>query len=384
MLSIKHIIYIILLLIVVLYLPVILGMTPYIPVKQNSFTVNIYANANVGMFTSISRKALHRVYVPNTVDNTVSVIDPNSYQVINTLVTAKDPQHIVPAYDFKTLWILNDKGNVVTPINPNNGKIGKKIPVNNPYNLYFTHNGLFAIIINDIQKRFDFRDPNTMSLFESVPVECKGLNHMDFTADGRYAIASCEFSGALVKLDVQTHKVVAYLPLHLKHSHTHSMPQDIRLSPNGKVLYVTDMMENGVYLIDPIKFRQTGFIATGKGTHSVMPSRDGRLMYVVNRGCNKMTTCPPKGPGSITVIDPATQKIIANWNIPGGGSPDMGNISADGKELWLAGKYDREVYVFNTTTGALTHRIPVGREPHGLAVWPQPGRYSLGHTGNMR
>ena len=29
-------------------------------------------------------------------------------------------------------------------------------------------------------------------------------------------------------------------------------------------------------------------------------------------------------------------------------------------------------------------KIAVGAEPHGLTVWPQPGRYSLGHTGNMR
>jgi DNA-binding beta-propeller fold protein YncE len=86
----------------------------------------------------------------------------------------------------------------------------------------------------------------------------------------------------------------------------------------------------------------------------------------------------------VTVLDPATWRILATWPVPGGGSPDMGNVTADGKELWLSGRYDGEVYVFNTATGALTHRIAVGRGPHGLTVWPQPGRFSLGHTGNMR
>ena len=62
----------------------------------------------------------------------------------------------------------------------------------------------------------------------------------------------------------------------------------------------------------------------------------------------------------------------------------MGNVTADGSELWVSGRYDDEVYVFDTATGVLKHRIPVGREPHGLCVWPQPGRFSLGHTGNMR
>jgi len=61
----------------------------------------------------------------------------------------------------------------------------------------------------------------------------------------------------------------------------------------------------------------------------------------------------------------------------------MGGVSADGTQLWLAGRYDNEVYAINTTTGAYTV-IPVGREPHGLVIWPQPGRYSLGHTSNLR
>ncbi len=77
------------------------------------------------------------------------------------------------------------------------------------------------------------------------------------------------------------------------------------------------------------------------------------------------------------------RKVEATWTIPGGGSPDMGNVSIDGKQLWLSGRYDNEVYVFDTANGSVK-KIPVKTEPHGLTVWPQPGRYSLGHTGNMR
>jgi len=89
------------------------------------------------------------------------------------------------------------------------------------------------------------------------------------------------------------------------------------------------------------------------------------------------------GKGSVSVVDFATGRIEANWPIPDGGSPDMGNVSADGRELWLSGRYDNVVYVFDTQSGAV-QKIPVGKEPHGLTVWPQPGRYSLGHTGNLR
>jgi YVTN family beta-propeller protein len=352
-------------------------------------TENVYAHTQTGMIAPAAQSALPRVYVPNSLDNTVSVIDPATYQVINTWPTGKNPQHIVPSYDLKTLWILNDKGNSITAIDPNTATPGEKIHVDDPYNLYFTPDGQFAIVIDEAYRRFDFRDPQTMALRDAVSIKCKGLNHLDFTADGRYALATCEFSGQLLKLDVANHKIVGYLTLGSDSPGMGSMPQDIRLSPNGRLFYVADMTRGGVFLIDPVKFTQVGFIKTGIGTHSIYPSRNSPFFYIANRGCAGMgcripDLCPAHGPGSISVLDTRTQKIVAQWPIPGGGSPDMGNLSADGKELWLSGRYDNEVYVFDTTTGQLTHRIPVGKSPHGLSVWPQPGRYSLGHTGNMR
>ena len=160
------------------------------------------------------------------------------------------------------------------------------------------------------------------------------------------------------------------------------MPQDIRVSPDGKVFYVAEMHAGGVYLIDGDAFREIEFIPTGVGTHGLYPSRDGRKLYVANRGSHRIGG-PPRGKGSVSVIDFATRAIEATWPIPGGGSPDMGNVSADGKTLWLSGRYDNEVYAIDTASGEV-RRIPVGKEPHGLTVWPQPGCYSLGHTGNMR
>jgi DNA-binding beta-propeller fold protein YncE len=173
--------------------------------------------------------------------------------------------------------------------------------------------------------------------------------------------------------------VLAYLQLSRM-----GMPQDIRLSPDGKVFYVADMMNDGVFLIDGDSFAEIGFIPTGVGTHGFVVSRDGTKLYVANRGSRNMMRGPPKGPGGVTVIDFATRSVIAQWPVPGGGSPDMGNVSADGKQLWLSGRFDSEVYMFDTSSGAVT-RIPVHQGgPHGLTIWPQPGRYSQGHTGNMR
>jgi YVTN family beta-propeller protein len=355
---------------------------PGMPTNANP--INVYAAAGVNAYSPIVQSALPRVYVPNSDDGTVSIIDPTTYRVIAVYRTGKNPQHVVPAYDLKTLFALNDRGYSLTPFNPQTGTPSNPIKVDDPYNMYFTPDGQYAIVVNEAQKKLDFRDPHTFALKESVPVDCKGVNHMDFTADGRFALITCEFSGQLLKLDVSKHQVLGYLNLDLNNAHVHSMPQDIRLSPDGSKMFVADMAVNGVFIIDPNSFTQIGFVPTGVGTHGIYPSRDGRWFYISNRGCTVMQGCKKHGPGGIAVLDPRTNTVVATWPIPGGGSPDMGNVSGNGQELWLSGRYDNEVYVFDTQTGQLTHRIPVGKGPHGLAVWPQPGRYSLGHTGNMR
>jgi DNA-binding beta-propeller fold protein YncE len=161
------------------------------------------------------------------------------------------------------------------------------------------------------------------------------------------------------------------------------MPQDIRISPDGKRFYIADMHADGVHVVDGESFTKVGFVATGLGTHGLYPSRDGKQLYVANRGSHEIHG-KKNGNGSVAVIDFATEKIVARWGIPGGGSPDMGNISADGRYLWLAARYDDVVYRFDTQSNGAVEQIKVGAEPHGLTVWPIPGRYSLGHTGNMR
>jgi len=343
---------------------------------------NLYSEATAGKLSPTVQGALSRVYVPNLQSNDVWVIDPETMKVVDKFRVGLNPQHVVPSWDLKTLWVANNAENTkkgsLTQIDPMTGKPGKAIPVDDPYNMYFTPDGKEAIVVAEAYKRLDFRDPQTMALKSSLPTpQCAGINHADFSIDGRFAIFTCEFDGMLAKIDLVDRKVLGYLKLSKGR-----MPQDIRVSPDGSTFFVADMMADGVFVIDGASFTETGFIATGKGTHGLYPSRDGKKLYVANRGSNKIHGAE-HGMGSVSVVDFATKKVDVTWPIPGGGSPDMGNVSADGKWLWLSGRYDNVVYVFDTTTGAVKV-IPVGKEPHGLAVWPQPGRYSLGHTGNMR
>jgi YVTN family beta-propeller protein len=351
--------------------------------SDSAHSTNLYAFAHAGALAPAAARAKPLVYVPNSRSASVSVIDPQSYSVLRTFPTGAVPQHVVPSYDLARLWVLNNEASTVTPIDPTTGAEGTPVHVDDPYNLYFTPDGRYAIAVAERRQRLDFRDPQTMKLEKSLRVPCRGLDHMEFTADGRYLVATCEFSGHLVKVDLDRQTTAGVLELDPRGLGRHAMPQDIRSSPDGRIFYVADMKADGVYLVDPVALRRVGFLPTGKGAHGINPSRDGKFLYVTNRGWNT-TAGRPHGPGSVSVIDPSTRTVVANWPLPDGGSPDMGNVTADGKELWVSGRYDSEVYVFDTATGRLTHRIPVGREPHGLCVWPQPGRYSLGHTGNMR
>ena len=341
---------------------------------------------------------VNRIYVPSGLADTVTVIDPVSKRVVSSFPTgrASTPQHVVPSFDLTTLWVLLNKSDAVVPIDARTGTAGAPLPVNDPYNLYFTPDGRAAIVVAEQHARLDFRDPHTMALVRSLDIPgCRGLNHADYSADLHFMVLTCEFSGTLVRVDIRNRTVVGSLSLSPPageapvptvmpdHSTATSMPQDVRLSPDGTQFYVADMLLGGVHVVDAARFRETGFIRTGIGAHSITPSRDGRSVYVANRG-SASTRGRPHGPGSISVLDTTTDRVVSTWTIPGGGSPDMGNLTANGTELWLSGRFDSEVYAFDVATGALVARIPVPRGPHGLTVWPLAGRFSLGHTGNMR
>jgi len=235
-------------------------------------------------------------------------------------------------------------------------------------------------VVAEALKRLDLRDPQTMALQGSIPVpQCKGINHADFSIDGRIAIFTCEFQGGLARIDMVGRKVLGYLKLSRG-----GMPQDIRVSPDGKIFYVADMKAGGVFVIDGDAFKEIGFLKTGIGTHGLYPSRDGTKLYVANRGFPRIGGKPGVGKGSVSVIDFATRQVVAKWYIPGGGSPDMLQLNPEGTQLWASGRYNRTVYVMNTTTGELLARIAVGSEDHGLTYFPNVGLHSLGHNGVYR
>jgi len=331
--------------------------------------LDVYAADRPGLLSPVVRHDPARIYVPNSQSNSVTVLSQRTGKVLTTFATGALPQHVTPSWDLRTLWVSNDQANELTPIDPLTSRPGKPIPVADPYNLYFTVDGRRAIVVAEALRRLDFLEPRTMRLRHSLAVpQCAGVDHMDYTADGWRALVSCEFAGRMIVVDLARERVIKTIPLR-----PGAMPQDVKLSPDGRTFYVADMASNGVWLIDARTLRKLRFQPTGKGAHGLYPSRDERRLLVTNRG-----------EGSITVLSFRTRRPIRKWRIPGGGSPDMGGVSADGRVLWLSGRYNGVVYAISTRTGRLLHRTRVGSGPHGLCVWPQPGRYSIGHTGILR
>jgi YVTN family beta-propeller protein len=334
---------------------------------------NVYAAAGVGMLSTVVRSAKPLVYVPHTKSRDVWVIDPNSFAVVARYpMGSGELQHVVPSWDMRTLFASDDVGDRLIPFDPVTGKPETPIPVIDPYNLYFTPDGRSAVSVAEARRELVFYDPHTWAVQDTLPTpDCAGIDHADFTPDGRTAVFTCEFAGRIAVVDVAAHRLLRMIDM--PHRNTTMGPQDIKLAPDGLVFYIADSDQNGLWVLDGAATKVVREIPTGLGAHGLYLSRDATKLYVTNRH-----------EGSVSVLDAYTGASVAKWTIPGGGSPDMGNVTADGTQLWLSGRYDRSVYVLSTADGHLIRKIATGNGPHGLCVWPQPGRYSLGHTGITR
>ena len=333
---------------------------------------NVYSDAAAGRLTEAAKAARTLVYVPHTKSGDVWVIDQKTFEVVGRYPAGVEVQHVVPSYDMRTLYATDDIGNTVTPFDPKTGLPAPRIPVIDPYNMYFTPDGSSAIVVAEARRRLIWYDPKTWQIQgETLTPDCAGIDHADFTPNGRIGVFSCEFDGRVAVVDVPSRRLLRIIDMPRRNKKMG--PQDVKLAPDGSVFYVADAQQNGLWVLDAEATKVIREIPTGHGAHGLYLDRPAKRLFVTNRH-----------EGSVSVLDAYTGEPITKWWLPGGASPDMGGLSEDGEQLWLSGRYDNEVYVLSTTDGRLLKRIPVGEGPHGLCVWPQPGRYSLGHTGITR
>ena len=332
--------------------------------QRRASPVNVYAATMSGKLRPSVAHLPTRVYVPNSEDGTIDVINPATFRVVKRFRVDQIPHHVTPSWDLKRLYVDNEGSSSLTVVDPRTGRPIRTIRVPFPYNLYFTPDGRKAIVAVERLDRLDFRDPQTWRLLKSVPIRWPGVDHIDFSADGRYLLASTEYGGVVVKVDTVTMKITG-------HVNVGGLPIDVRLAPDGSVFYVANQGRGGVSIIDPIAMKEVGFLPTGAGAHGQAVSRDTKSLYVSNRLA-----------GTISVISFRTRRVLATW--PVGGNPDMPQVSPDGRQLWVSNRFDDTVGVVDTRTGRVLHTIPVGLSPHGLCYFPNAGRVSLGHNGVYR
>jgi YVTN family beta-propeller protein len=333
---------------------------PVVPAEYN-----VYANTISGFVDPTLASIKPRVYVPNSNAASVDVIDPASMKVTAHFAVGAIPHHITPSWDMKRLYVNDEGASLLTVIDPATARVTGTISVPFPYNLYFTPDGKKAIVVVERLARIDFRDPNTWQLIKSVPIPYRGIDHLDFSADGGYFVASTEWSGILVKVDTRSMSITGYL-------NVGGLPIDVRLAPAGDVFYVANQgYRAGVSIVDGVTMREVGFIKTGRGAHGLQLSRDTHFLYVSNRDG-----------GTISVIDLVQRAVVATWKV--GGSPDMFQLSPDGRLLWVSSRYSSGVMVVDSESGQVLSTIRVGAGAHGLTYFPNTGRYSLGHNGVYR
>ena len=334
--------------------------------------LNVYLHAGPNMLSEQVRHYPAYAYVPHNKSGDVWVIDQRSHRVVRKCLVGAELQHVVPSYDLRTLYATSDRGNQILVIDPATGRCGRTIPVIDPYNMYFTPDGRSAISVAEARRELVWYTPTTFRKTGSTALPgCAGVDHADFGVDGKTAVFTCEFAGRVAVVDVRTHRVLRMVDMPVRH--LMMGPQDVKLAPDAHSYYIADSDANGVWVLDAAATRVVRFIPTGRGAHGLYLSRDSRRLFVTNRL-----------EGSISVLDAKSGTVQTKWRIPGGGSPDMGNVSADGSQLWVSGRYHKVVYVLSTRDGRLLAKIPVGDGPHGMALMPIPGRYSLGHTGITR
>lgn len=336
-----------------------------VPPHRSKAAPGIYAAITSGRLAVSVRGLTPRVYVPNNDDRSVSVIDPRTYRVVRTIGVGSEPQHITPSWDLRHLYVGNVYSDSLTDINPRTQRIRRTIRMPDPYNLYFTPDGRTAIDVSEGQDRLLFFDPSTWRSKGSLAIPFRGPDHLDFSRHGRYALLSTEYAGVVVKVGLHPQRRI------LGVARVGGSAVDVKVSPDGSVFFVANQVRGGVSVIAPRTMREIRFIPTGAGAHGFAMARDGRHLYVANRIA-----------GSISVIDTSTRRVVRTWHV--GLSPDMLQVSRDGSELWASDRFDASVSVIDTATGQVLHVIRVGGHPHGLTLFPQPGRFSIGHNGVYR
>jgi len=283
----------------------------------------------------------------NSADGTLSLIDTDSYTVTGKVAVCKEPHHLMPTLDDKSLIVACAAANQLVFYDPLTGKEQRRIrDISDPYQLGYSPDKKWFVATSLRLDRVDLYDPNDFRLKARLPAP-KTPSHLAFDDASEYVFITLQDSNQVMAIHLATQKVAWVMPVA-------ATPAGIVMSPDNRHLLVACMGDGVVEVIDWRTRQTVKRVPTGTATHNLQPKGDKRHFYVSNRTVN----------GSIALFDSKTLSVVEKYDVPGG--PDDMIVRADGKELWATARFARKVQVLDLTTKKLKTSIAVGSSPHGV------------------
>jgi len=291
------------------------------------------------------------IFVLNSLDASVSVIDPVRWVETARIPTGKEPHHLYLTPDEKSLVVANALGDSLTFLDPRTAQVQRVVrDISDPYHLRFSPDMKWLVTAANRLDHVDFYrwDGQQPTLAKRVTT-AKTPSHLWIDARSTTVYSTMQDSDELVAIDLATQVITARV-------RTGAMPADVCGSPDGKRLYIgltgSDSVE--VFDISAGPPRNMALIKTGKGAHAFRGAGDKRHLYVSNRVAN-----------TIGKIDMQTQQLVETYPAPGG--PDCMDVSADGRYIYVSSRWARKLSVIDTVEKKVVRQVNVGKSPHG--VW---------------
>ena len=298
------------------------------------------------------------IFVLNSLDASVSVVDPRSWKEVQRLPTGKEPHHLYMTPDEKSVIVANALADSLTFIDPRTATVQRTLHgILDPYHLRFSPDMKWLVTaanrLNHVDiYRWDGKEPQ---LVRRVATS-KTPSHIWIDGKSTTALVSMQDSDELVALDLATQAIRWRVK-------TGSLPADVYGTPDDRRALVGmtggDSVE--VYDITGKEPRLVKTIKTGAGAHAFRAAGDGRHVYVSNRVAN-----------TVSKIDLSTLEVVDSYKAPGG--PDCIEVLAGGKLLMVTSRWARKLTVIDTETKKVVRQVAVGKSPHGVWTLDHAGR----------
>ena len=291
------------------------------------------------------------LFVLNSLDATISVIDPSTWKETQRIPTGKEPHHLYLTPDEKSLIVANALGDSLTFIDPRTAQVQRVVRgILDPYQLRFSPDMKWFVTAANRLNHIDIYrwDGKDMTLAKRVSTG-KTPSHLWIDAKSSTIYSSMQDSNELVAIDLATQTVRWRTP-------TGEMPADVFGTPDDRFLLVGLTGGDGVevYDVSGKAPRLVNLLKTGKGAHAFRSFGDKRHVLVSNRVAD-----------TISKIDMLTMKVVDHYVAPGG--PDCMDVSVGGKFIYVSSRWIKKVTVIDTSTREIVRQINVGKSPHG--VW---------------